>query len=274
MLLLAFLALFAQQPSQWVQLGDSYQLTADPTVDPQGNVFFTDSRRNRILKIDLDGRITTWKEPSNNAHGIACGPDGRLYAGQHDYKRIVAFSPDGTESVITEGIQTHHLIVNHRNEIYFTVPPLHQVWLADRNGNKRVVLEGLNWPRSVAISPDRRTLAVNDPPSSLIWALRIHEDGSLSDRRLYCTLQTKPESSDPDPGGMTFDAQGALYIATNIGVQVCDKQGRLTSVIPPPGTQGLTNVRFAGPSLQWLYVTDGERFYRRSRQSLNLPHQK
>jgi len=62
-------------------LGQGYQLTGDSTVDKVGNVYFTDSRTNRILKIDLDGKISTWKEGSNGAHGIACGPDGRLYAG-------------------------------------------------------------------------------------------------------------------------------------------------------------------------------------------------
>jgi hypothetical protein len=68
-----------------------YQLTADSAVDNYGNVYFTDARIKRILKIDLDGKISTSKEASNGAHGIAFGPDDRLYVGQHDRKRIVAF---------------------------------------------------------------------------------------------------------------------------------------------------------------------------------------
>jgi gluconolactonase len=84
----------------WDLLGEGYQLTADSAVDRVGNVYFTDNRNNRILKIDLEGKISTWKEPSNGAHGIAFGPDNRLYAGQHDHKRIVAFSSDGTERLI------------------------------------------------------------------------------------------------------------------------------------------------------------------------------
>ena len=89
----------------WNLLGQGYQLTADSAVDHQGNVYFTDARKNRILKIDLEGKVSTWKEGSNGAHGIAFGPDGRLYAGQHDRKRIVACSSADTESVIAEGIQ-------------------------------------------------------------------------------------------------------------------------------------------------------------------------
>jgi sugar lactone lactonase YvrE len=62
---------------------------------------------------------------------------------------------------------------------------------------------------------------------------------------------------------MVFDTDGYLYVATNIGVQVCDQPGRVTAIINPPGSQGLSNVFFAGPGFQWLYVTDGDKVYRR-----------
>src|SRR6185436_7449277 len=73
---------------QWDLVGEGYQLTADSAVDKDGNAYFTDARKNRILKIDLDGKISVWKEPSNGTHGVAFGADGRLYGGQHDRKRI------------------------------------------------------------------------------------------------------------------------------------------------------------------------------------------
>jgi len=45
----------------WDLLGEGYHLTADSTVDQVGNVYFTDASKNRILKIDLDGNISTWR---------------------------------------------------------------------------------------------------------------------------------------------------------------------------------------------------------------------
>lgn len=246
----------------WDLLGEGYHLTADSTVDKVGNVYFTDARKNRILKIDLDGNINTWREDTNGAHGVAFGPDGRLYAGQHDRKRIVAFSSDGTESVITEGVQSHHLTVTSRNHIYFSVPPTHKVWLVDAAGHKRVVHDGINWPRGVRASPDESVLVVNDPPTRWVWSFQIQFDGSLINGRPFYRLETSGEKSETDAGGMVFDSEGFLYVATNIGVQVCDQQGRVTAVIDAPG-ESVSAVFFGGPGLQWLYVTDGNKVWRR-----------
>jgi hypothetical protein len=152
----------------WDLLGEGYHLTADSTMDKVGNVYFTDARKNRILKIDLDGNINTWREDTNGAHGVAFGPDGRLYAGQHDRKRIVAFSSDGTESVITEGVQSHHLTVTSRNHIYFSVPPTHKVWLVDAAGHRSASLAERHGP------PDERFCgsvfqAAPTIPTKLAW---------------------------------------------------------------------------------------------------------
>src|SRR5689334_10641257 len=118
LLLRASLIWTSDQIPAWDLLGQGYQLTADSAVDKEGSVYFTDARNNRIYKIDPAGKIALWKDGSGGAHGIAYGPDGRLYAGQHDRKRIVALGPDGKESIVAEGVQAHHLTITKRNDIY------------------------------------------------------------------------------------------------------------------------------------------------------------
>jgi sugar lactone lactonase YvrE len=247
----------------WDLLGQGYQLTADSAVDKDGNVYFTDARNNRILKIDLDGRISTWREGSNGTHGVAFGADGRLYGGQHERKRIVAFSNDGTETVVTDGVQTHHLTVTSRNEIYFSGGPTHQVWLTDAAGHKRVVYDRIDWPHGLRVSPDQSSLVVDDSRTNWVWRFQIQVDGSLTNGRPFYRLETTDPSSGPDAGEMAFDSEGFLYIATKIGVQVCDPQGRVIAIIGAPGSEGVSDVFFGGPDLQWLYVTDGDKVYRR-----------
>lgn len=247
----------------WELVGGSYQMTADAAVDKEGNVFFTDHRTSRILKVDGQGTISVWKEKAN-AHGIVYGPDGRLYAGQHDLKRIVAVAPDGAEAVLAEGVQMHHLTMNARGNLYYSDAPNHKVWMIDPKGNRKVVYEGISWPRGVQVSTDQSLLMVNDPHTKWVWSFQILPDGSLSNGQPFYHLETPDESSESDASQMAFDTEGFLYVGTNLGVQVCDQAGRVNTIInQPPGGGSVTNVLFGGPDRHWLYVSDGEKLYRR-----------
>ena len=248
----------------WQLLGKGYQLTADSAVDYEGNVYFTDARNNRIMKVDADGKISTWKENTNGTHGIAFGPDGRLYAGQHDRKRIVAFTRNGAESVIAEGAQTHHLTVTARNYVYFTQAPVHKVWIVDTTGQTRVVHEGIKWPRAVRAFGKQSLLVVGDAQGPFVWAFDIQPDGSLHHGRPFYRLQTRDGKADADAGGLDFDSEGFLYVATDLGVQVFDPHGKVAGIIKGPAGEDTFAVFFAGPGLQWLYTTNGDKLYRRS----------
>jgi gluconolactonase len=257
--LVSFLTTQACAPSPaWEALPGSFQLTADVAVDSTGTIYFTDARTNRILKIGPDGVPTVWKEHTGGSHGIAAGPDGRLYAGQHNEKRIVAYAPDGSETVVVPDVQTHHLVVTASNNIYFADAPNHKIWLVDQAGQKRVATTEVDWPHGMKISADQSSFFVTDLNKGSVWAFRIEADGSLARRTSLCFLKTPGEA-----GGVTLDRDGTVHVATQPGVQVCDASGKVTEIIPPPGKEPVNNLFFAGRNLEWLYVTDGEHFFRR-----------
>jgi sugar lactone lactonase YvrE len=52
---------------------------------------------------------------------------------------------------------------------------------------------------------------------------------------------------------MTYDDQGHLYVATKLGIQICDQPGRVVGIIRKPGDEDLSNVVFGGPALDTLY---------------------
>src|SRR5205085_1479318 len=130
----------------WEMVSSGHKFTEGPAVDRQGNVFFSDIPNNRIHRIGLDGKVTVFKEDSGGVNGLMFGPDGRLYACQNGRKRIVAYTPDGAESVLAEGIASNDLAVTAKGEIYFTDPPGKRVWFIDKTGAKRVVHEGIAFP--------------------------------------------------------------------------------------------------------------------------------
>jgi gluconolactonase len=232
-------------------------------VDKHGNVFFSDIPNNRIYKAGIDGKVTVFKEDSGGTNGLMFGPDGRLYACQNGRKKIVAYGADGTESVIAEGVNSNDLVVNARNEIYFTEPPTKKVWFIDAKGDKRVVHEGIAFPNGVRLSPDQSLLMVADSQGKWVWSFQVQPDGSLANGVPFHRLETTDESSASGADGMTVDSEGFLYVASRMGVQICDQAGRVMAIISKPQNGPLSNVVFGGADLQTLYVTNGDKVYRR-----------
>ena len=62
---------------------------------------------------------------------------------------------------------------------------------------------------------------------------------------------------DTGAGGMMFDTLGNLYVATNLGIQICDQPGRVNGIVRRPGPGNVTSVVFGGADLKTLYVTVG-----------------
>ena len=247
----------------WELVSEGYKLTEGPAIDSSGNVFFTDIPNNRIHKIAVDGKVSVFREDSGGANGTMFGPDGRLYVCQNGRRRIVAYTADGTESVIAEGVNSNDLAINRKGEIYFTEPPTKRVWFIDANHNKRVVHEGIESPNGVLLSADQSLLYVTDYRGKWVWSFQVQPDGSLANGQPFYRLETPDDSSISNADGMTVDADGYLYVATRAGLQVCDQAGRVVAILDKPQDAPLTNVVFAGPDLQTLYVTAGDKVYKR-----------
>jgi gluconolactonase len=260
----------------WVLVSQGHKFTEGPAVDADGSVFFSDIPNNRIHRIALDGKVTVFKEDSGGANGLMFGPDGRLYACQNGRKRIVAYSRDGKESVIAEGVESNDLAVNSRGEIYFTDPAHKRVWFIDARGNKRVVHEGIAFPNGVRLSPDHSFLNVTDTAGRWVWSFLVQPDGALTDGVPFHRLEIPDEVESgllrSGADGMTVDSEGFLYVATKLGIQICDPAGRVVGILRNPQSTDPSNVVFGGVDLQTLYVTSGDKVFRRSiRRKGTLP---
>lgn len=248
---------------KWEKVSEGHTFTEGPAVDKDGNVYFSDVRGNKIHKISVDGKVSVFKEDSGNTNGLMFGADGRLYGCQNGKKRIVAFNKDGSESVIAEGVESNDLVLNAKGEIWFTDPRNKKVWFINTKGEKKVVHEGLEFPNGVMLSPDQTLLTVADSRSKWVWSFQVAPDGSLLNGQPFYRLDTPDTSSATSADGMSMDTEGHLYVATNMGVQICDQPGRVVAIANKPQPGPLTNVVLGGPQLDTLYVTAGDKVFKR-----------
>ena len=76
-------------------------------------------------------------------------------------------------------------------------------------------------------------------------------------------MHVPDDKRDSGADGATVDTEGRTYLTTRMGLQVFDQPGRCHIILSKPQDAWLSNVVFGGPNLDTLYVTCGDKVYRR-----------
>ncbi len=255
----------------WELVSEGHKFTEGPAVDVKGQVYFTDIPESKIHKIDLEGKVTVFVDNSQKTNGLMFGPDGKLYGCQSGSRKIVAFDDTGKVETIADEIDSNDLVVGSKGGIFVTDPPGGRVWYINPQREKRVVAEGIK-PNGLILTPDEGTLVVTESQEPALWTFRVEADGSLKYKeRYYGPLRMVLGQVGPGSDGMTVDSIGRLYVTTRAGLQMFDPTGRMGGVIAKPlRDRPLSNVCFGGPKLNVLYVTAGDKVFRRETQATGV----
>ena len=245
----------------WQLVSEAGETSGDLAVDEGGDVYVASSRG--VFRVDAaTGRKQPFS-PEAGATALTFGPDRRLYAVQSGRRRIVALDAAGRVSVVAQGLDADRLAVGAHGAIWASDPRHGRVWFVDPRRGPRVVHEGLDSPKGLALSPDQAFLDVADAAGKWIWSFQTAPDGSLRHGQPFFRLETPDDSAAPGVAGMVVDREGFLYVATRLGLQVFDQPGRVNAIISAPASAAPWGVVFAGKGLDTLYVTAGDRLFRR-----------
>jgi gluconolactonase len=226
----------------------------------------------------------TWRVLNRDVQ--TCGADplhnGNLAVCDLIHRCIIEMTPEGkvvgTLADSFNGIpfgMPNDVIVDAQGGIYFTDPvitskgpkqPVKGVYYRAPGGKvvRAAEYPEDSFPNGMALSPDRKTLYLNDSWSTAIHRFDVLGDGSLANRRLFAELALAEGrriagKKTTNADGMTVDSSGNLYVATDTGIQVFDSSGKRLGVIRFPSVP--SNCKFGGKDLSILYVTGGKRLY-------------
>ncbi|MGQ0636875.1 MAG: SMP-30/gluconolactonase/LRE family protein [Planctomycetaceae bacterium] len=250
----------------WQLVGEGYKFTEGPAVNARGEVFFNDVFAKKTFKVGLDGQLTTFIEDTKGGDGQAFGPDGRLYAVAGAVNQIIAYDPDGKATTFAEGFRGNDMVVLHNGGMYVTNPGWtggpSQIWYISARGEKKTVDEGLKFSNGVTVSPDQSLLYVADTRTQWVYSYQIQPDGSLKHKQRFFHLHMPDSADGSGADGLRCDRDGRVYVATRMGIQVCDPPGRVNCILPTPNGK-LANVCFGGEKFDTLYAMCGDKVYKR-----------
>lgn len=251
----------------WQLVGEGYRFSEGPASNPKGEVFFDDGPAGNIWKVSLDGKVQRFAENSGNVYGQAFAPNGDMYATAMTAGKINRYNPGGKFTMLTEGFAGNDIVVANNGNAYVTNPSsdanvLSKVWLIRPNGEKMEVDNGLRFANGITLSPDQTLLYVADTRSHWVYSYSILADGTLANKQKYYWIHTPDTAEDAQADGLKTDRDGRLYVATRMGIQVCDQAGRVNAIIPTPNGK-VSNICFGGENFDVLYATCGDKVYKR-----------
>ena len=235
-----------------------------PACDAAGNIFAVNFQRQQTIgRVTPEGEAELFVElPGESVgNGICFDRRGLMYVADYVGHNVLRIDPK-TRAV---DVFVHYPKMNQPNDLaiapddtlYASDPnwkeKTGQVWRVDRSGRIALVAPDMGTTNGIEVSPDGKTLYVNESEQRKIWAFTIREDGSLADKRAF------REFPDFGMDGMRCDVDGNLYV-TRWGkgaVVKLSPAGEIVREIDVLGARP-SNICFGGPDGRTAYVTEME----------------
>jgi len=248
----------------------NFSFTEGPSVNKNGDVFFTDQPDDKIWKYTTTGKLSIFLSKSGRANGTYFDKNENLLVCADEKGEIWSIDPAGKITVVVKdlyGIQLNgpnDLWLDRKGGIYFTDPyyqrsywnrtapdlATESVYFIPKGTNViKLAADSLQRPNGIVGTPDGKYLYVSDANAGKTYRYNILINGELTNKQLFIN-----KGSD----GMTLDRNGNLYL-TGEGISIYNSEGKSVGHIVVP--EGTTNVCFAGKKRNILFITARKSIY-------------
>jgi len=189
--------------------------------DKKGNMFIADYPKHNVLRVDAKTKklsVLAHEPRMNQPNDLAIDAKGNLYASDPSWAKVTG-----------------------------------QLWRISKKGKVKLLADDMGTTNGIEVSPDGKTLYVNESRQRNIWAFSIKKDGSVEKKRLLKKFE------DHGFDGMRCDTKGNLYV-TRHGkgtVVILSPDGKILKEVDVLGANP-SNLCFGGPDGRTVYVTEVE----------------
>lgn len=202
-----------------------------------GRLWFSDFYAHAVRSVDESGAVRTELTLDDQPSGIGWLPDGRLLVVAMKERAVKRLEPAGLVLHADISHLTAHLCndmvvdadgsawvgnfgfdldaeLRVRGADVISDHPSTNLVRIDADGTVYLAADEMHFPNGSVITPDGRTLIVAETLASCLTAFTINADKSLSDRRVWATV----ESVAPD--GICLNDNNEIWVANALGPEV------------------------------------------------------
>jgi gluconolactonase len=232
-----------------------------PNVDKYDNLFVVNYQKDGTIgQVAKDGRVSLYVTlPYESvANAIMWDAEGNMLLADwkgHNILKVNTKNRRVSVLVHHRGFnQPNDLTVNKAGQIFASDPNWGEgtgnLWRIDLDKKITLLAGDMGTTNGIELSPDEKTLYVNESVQRKVWAFDIDDKGNISNKRLLIEF--------PDFGmdGMKCDLKGNLYI-TRHGkgtIAIVSPGGKLIREVQMKGKK-TSNLIFGGEDGKTCYVT-------------------
>lgn len=232
-----------------------------PSVDAQGNLFVVNYQKDGTIGlVHADGTVELFVTLPQGSTGNAIQFDkqGNMLVADFSAHNILKVDTK-TKAVSVyahsdQFNQPNDICINRKGQLFASDPnwkaSTGKVWRIDPNKKIVLVQDNMGTTNGIELSPDEKTLYVNESVQKIVWAFDVDGKGDLSNKRKFT------EFTDFGMDGMKCDKEGNLYITRyDKGViAIFSPQGKLVREVQMKGKK-TSNITFGGKDGKTCFVT-------------------
>ena len=232
-----------------------------PAVDKDGNLYAVNYEKEGtigIIRPDGTHNCFVVLPEGSTGNGIRFGKDGCMYVADYTGHNVLKINMNSLEvnrfAHEPAMNQPNDIAISPNGNIYASDPDWAnnkgQIWLVKPEGEVVLLETNMGTTNGIEVSPDGKTLYVNESAQLKVWAYDIQADRTVKNKRLFHSFK------DFGMDGMRCDIKGNLYLCRydKGTVAVLNPDGVLIREVQLKGKKP-SNITFGGEENRRCYVT-------------------
>jgi gluconolactonase len=232
-----------------------------PSVDKHGNLYVVNFQKDGTIGlVGADGKVELFVTLPEGSTGnaIQFDKDGNMVVADFSAHNILKVDTKTKKvsvySHTDQFSQPNDICINKKGQLFASDPnwkqSTGQLWRIDTDGSPVLLQDKMGTTNGIELSPDEKTLYVNESVQRTIWAFDVDAKGNISNKRKFFDF--------PDFGmdGMKCDKEGNLFVTRydKGAVAIISPHGKLIREVQMKGKK-TSNITFGGKDGKTCFVT-------------------